>query len=110
MNLTRRDIGKLALAALPAATLRAAKPNSVFGGVQVGINAPYSFHNIPGGADDILGYMTRLNLSAAERGDRCCPRLAARGRIPGRLNACPTWWRRRFRLRCRPSTTSATGC
>jgi len=66
MTLTRRDLGKLALAALPAAALRAAKPNSVFGGVQVGINAPYSFHNIPGGADDILNYMTRLNLSAAE--------------------------------------------
>ena len=66
MVLTRRDLGKLALAALPAATLRAAKPNSVFGGVQVGINAPYSFHDIPGGADDILNYMTRLNLSAAE--------------------------------------------
>ena len=66
MVLTRRDLGKLALAALPAARLRAAKPNSVFGGVQVGINAPYSFHDIPGGADDILNYMTRLNLSAAE--------------------------------------------
>src|ERR1017187_3156524 len=66
MIYTRRDIGKLALAAIPAARLFAAKPNSVFGGVQVGINAPYSFHNIPGGADDILGYMTQLNLSAAE--------------------------------------------
>src|SRR5678815_5769324 len=66
MNLTRRDLGKLAMAALPAAALRAAKHHSVFGGVQVGINAPYSFHNIPGTADDILTYMTRLNLSAAE--------------------------------------------
>lgn len=66
MHFTRRDIGKLALAALPAAMLRAAKPNSVFGGVQVGINAPYSFHNIPGGADDILNYMTQTNISAAE--------------------------------------------
>jgi len=66
MNFTRRDIGKLALAALPAAALRAAKPNSIFGGVQVGVNAPYSFHNIPGGADDILAYMTRCNISAAE--------------------------------------------
>lgn len=66
MNFTRRDIGKLALAALPAASLWAAKPNSVWGGVQVGINAPYSFHNIPGTADDILGYMTQLNLSAVE--------------------------------------------
>ena len=66
MIYTRRDIGKLALAALPAARMWAAKPNSVFGGVQVGINAPYSFHNIPGTADDILEYMTQLNLNAAE--------------------------------------------
>src|SRR5437763_9906344 len=66
MQCTRRDIGKLALVALPAAKLWAAKPNSVWGGVQVGINAPYSFHNIPGTADDILNYMTQLNLSAAE--------------------------------------------
>jgi sugar phosphate isomerase/epimerase len=65
-TLTRRDLGKLAIAALPAARLFAAKPNSVFGGVQVGINAPYSFHNIPGSADDILNYMIQLNLNAAE--------------------------------------------
>ena len=66
MNYTRRDFGKLAMAALPATRALAAKPNSIFGGVQVGINAPYSFHNIPGGADDILAYMTQLNLSATE--------------------------------------------
>src|ERR1035441_10078358 len=65
-SFSRRDLGKLALAALPAARLFAAKPNSLFGGVQVGINAPYSFHNIPGGADDILNYMIQLNLSAVE--------------------------------------------
>ena len=66
MNCTRRDLGKLALAALPAARMWAAKPNSLFGGVQVGINAPYSFHNIPGTADDILEYMIQLNINAAE--------------------------------------------
>ncbi|MGD0777231.1 MAG: TIM barrel protein [Candidatus Solibacter sp.] len=66
MTYTRRDIGKLALVAVPAARIWAAKPNSVFGGVQVGINVPYSFHNIPGGADDILSYMIQRNLSAAE--------------------------------------------
>jgi len=66
MIYTRREIGKLALAALPAARASAAKPNSVFGGVQVGINAPYSFHNLPGGADDILNYMTQTGISAAE--------------------------------------------
>ena len=66
MTYTRREMGKLALVAMPAARVWAARPNSVFGGVQVGINAPYSFHNIPGGADDILSYMTQTNISAAE--------------------------------------------
>jgi sugar phosphate isomerase/epimerase len=66
MNFTRRDLGKLALAALPAAALRAAKPDSKFGGVQVGINAPYSFHDMPGGADDIISYMTQTGISATE--------------------------------------------
>ena len=65
MDLTRRDLGKIALAAWPAAKL-AAKPNSLFGGVQVGANVPYSFHNMSGTADKILEYMTQLNLSAAE--------------------------------------------
>jgi sugar phosphate isomerase/epimerase len=65
MKPTRRDLAKLALAALPAAKLLA-KPNSRFGGVQVGINVPYSFRGLPGSADDILKYMTQLNLSAAE--------------------------------------------
>src|ERR1700738_2259405 len=62
--LSRRDLGKWALA-LPAASLLA-KPNSKFGGVQIGINAPYSFHGMPGGADDILKYVTDLDLSAVE--------------------------------------------
>lgn len=64
-QLSRRDFGKLALAALPASTLLA-KPDSKFGGVQIGINAPYSFHNMPGTADDIIKYMTQVNLSAVE--------------------------------------------
>jgi hypothetical protein len=50
MQMTRRDLGKLALAALPATQLFA-KPDSKFGGVQVGINAPYSFRGLPGTAD-----------------------------------------------------------
>ncbi len=65
MPYTRRDIGKLALAALPAANLFA-KPNSKWGGVQVGINAPYSFTRMSGTADRILEYMDKLNLSATE--------------------------------------------
>jgi len=66
MNFTRRDFGKLAAAVLPAMSLQAAKPDSKWGGVQVGINVPYSFHNLPQTADDILNYMVKLDLSAAE--------------------------------------------
>jgi sugar phosphate isomerase/epimerase len=65
MNYTRRDLGKLALAALPAAKLLA-KPNSNFGGVQIGINAPYSFHNAANTADEVLDAMVKLGLSAVE--------------------------------------------
>jgi len=65
MNYTRRDFGKLALAALPASSLLA-KPNSRWGGVQVGINAPYSFNRMSGTADKIIEYMTQINLSATE--------------------------------------------
>src|SRR5215471_4408219 len=64
MAYTRRDLGKMALAALPASML--AKPNSKFGGVQVGINAPYSFHGMPGSADDVQKYVVDLGLSAVE--------------------------------------------
>ena len=56
-------LGKMALTALPVASLLA-KPNSKFGGVQIGINAPYSMHGLPGGADDILTDMIQLNLSS----------------------------------------------
>ena len=65
MDLTRRDLGKIALAAWPAAKL-AAKPNSLVGGVQIGANVPYSFRGLSGTADKILEYMNQLNLSAAE--------------------------------------------
>ncbi len=65
MNLTRRELGKLALAAFPATQLLA-KPNSKWGGVQIGLNVPYSLHGLPGSADDILRDMVQLNLSAAE--------------------------------------------
>ena len=66
MEYTRRDLGKLALSALPATTLLAAKLDSNYSGVQVGINAPYSFHNMPGGADDIVSYCTQTGIGALE--------------------------------------------
>ena len=89
MNHTRRDLGKLALAALPAALsmtpLFAAAVNSKFGGVQVGINAPYSYHNLPDGADDVLGYVVKNNINALElrsqpvEGSLGAPKAAPRG-------------------------------
>jgi sugar phosphate isomerase/epimerase len=66
MDLTRRDFGRLAAAALPASTLLGAKLDSNWGGVQVGINAPYSFHNMPGSADDIIDYCTQTGIGALE--------------------------------------------
>ena len=65
MKYTRRELGALTLAgALPIRLM--AKPNSKFGGVQVGINAPYSFGNMSEGADSILKDLLDLNLSAVE--------------------------------------------
>lgn len=70
MKISRRELGKWAMAAVPVAGMPVAsllaKPNSNFGGVQIGINAPYSMHGLPGGADDILKDMTQLNLSSVE--------------------------------------------
>src|SRR5580704_12577137 len=68
MLYTRRDIGKMAAAALPlTASLVAAKPNSKFGGVQVG-TISYSFREMPDGnnAEAILSHMVELGLSGVE--------------------------------------------
>src|SRR5580704_4868965 len=68
MLYTRRDIGKMAAAALPlTASLVAAKPNSKFGGVQVG-TISYSFREMPDGnnAEAILSHMVDLGLSGIE--------------------------------------------
>src|SRR5260370_6021807 len=64
MIYTRRNFGRIALAAVPVCLL--AKPDSKFGGVQIGINVPYSFHGMPDSADDIVKYVTELGLSSLE--------------------------------------------
>ena len=68
MNYTRRDVGKIALAALPVGTLLAA-PNSNFGGVQIGIIAPYAFRRTANSAEDILKKMVELGIGAVEMED-----------------------------------------
>jgi sugar phosphate isomerase/epimerase len=65
MNLTRRDLGKFALAAFPAARLLA-KPDSNWRSVQVGINAPYSFHGVANTYDEVLAAIVKLGISATE--------------------------------------------
>lgn len=64
MTQTRRTFGKIALGAIPVTLF--AKPNSTFGGVRVGINAPYSFRGMPGSADEVLQYLIDLGLSTVE--------------------------------------------
>jgi sugar phosphate isomerase/epimerase len=67
MHYTRRDLGKLALAALPAAQLPA-KPNSNFNGVQIGAITPYCYRDLPD-ANDAVANLKRLvenGLSAVE--------------------------------------------
>jgi sugar phosphate isomerase/epimerase len=65
LTITRRELGKMTLAALPASRLLA-KPNSKFGGVQIGINAPYSFHGAYNSGDECLDAIVKLNLSSVE--------------------------------------------
>jgi len=69
MTYTRRDLGKIALAALPAGKLLA-KPNSTFGGVQIGIIiSPTNFRDMPLGADEILKKLVELGINAIEMQD-----------------------------------------
>lgn len=66
MDLTRRDLGKLALAAIPASRLLA-KPNSNFDGVQVGV-ITYSYRSMPGANDAaaVLKYIVDSGISGIE--------------------------------------------
>lgn len=65
MHYTRREIGKLALASVPAARLWAARPNSNFGGVQIGI-ITYSFRALPQSAEQTLQYCLECGISGIE--------------------------------------------
>jgi len=66
VDLTRRDLAKVALAAIPAARLLA-KPNSNFDGVQVGV-ITYSYRSMPGANDavELLKYIVDSGISGIE--------------------------------------------
>jgi sugar phosphate isomerase/epimerase len=75
MKLTRRDLGKLAMVAIPGAGLlapdrawaqRAAKPNSKVAGVQIGLNVPYNFGGRDMNPDELLDRILKLNVNAVE--------------------------------------------
>jgi len=65
MPYTRRDFGKLALAAGTAARLIGAKPDSKFSGVQIGA-ITYSFRALPSSAEETLKYCLDCGISAIE--------------------------------------------
>lgn len=62
--LTRRNFARLAAGALSAGCL-SAKPNSVFRGVRIGV-ITYSFRELPGGAEETLGYCLKCGISGVE--------------------------------------------
>src|SRR4029453_7179254 len=74
MTLTRRDLGRLFLT-VPAAgllprealaALVAAKPDSKFAGVQIGMNVPYNYGGRAMPVDDVIAKTAQLNVSAVE--------------------------------------------
>ncbi len=73
MLYTRREIGKLALTALPAAhlfgpveLLAQGKPSSRVGGVMIGMNVPYNFGGRTAPIDDIIQNCVKLGISGVE--------------------------------------------
>ncbi len=65
MLFTRREVGKIALGAGTVASVAGMKPDSKFGGVQVGV-ITYSFRALPDGAKEVLGYCLECGLSGIE--------------------------------------------
>jgi sugar phosphate isomerase/epimerase len=75
MLYTRRELGKRALAVLPAGTLSPElasliaaqrKPNSKVSGVQIGLNVPYSFGGTTMPGDEVLEKCIQLGISGVE--------------------------------------------
>ncbi len=96
MSYSRREFGKLALAGLPAVALAGsgesffgslaaqAKPNSVFGGVQIGA-ITYSYRSMPDqSAEATLKYLLGSDLSACELMDGPAEMFAGRPQAQGR--------------------------
>jgi sugar phosphate isomerase/epimerase len=87
MTFTRRDLGKLAAAALPSAASLLAKPDSLFHGVQIGV-ITYSFRALKSSAEETLKYCLDCGISGIELMSNVVEGFAgapagARGLFPG---------------------------
>src|SRR3954468_22177926 len=89
MEFTRRDLGKLALAAVPVYSALGAKIDSKFGGVQIGA-ITYSFNRIASpDPEAIIKAYTEIGLGVCELMSNHCealagaPAMPAFGRGPG---------------------------
>jgi len=80
MNYTRRDLGKIALAAVPLARAYAAI-NSKLGGVQIGA-ITYSFNSIASDPEAIIKAMAEIGLGEAELMSNHCEALAGAPAMP----------------------------
>src|SRR5580700_8807982 len=80
MEYTRRDIGKIALAAVPLARAYAAI-NSKFGGVQIGA-ITYSFNSIASDPESIIKAMAEIGLGETELMSNHCEALAGAPAMP----------------------------
>lgn len=88
MLYTRRDVGRIALAAGAATRVLSAKPNSNFGGVQIGA-ITYSFRALPGSAEEILKYCVDCGISAVELMSGAAEAYAGAPALPGRPAGAP---------------------
>src|SRR4051812_16305011 len=90
MNLSRRALGKFALAAVPgiaaleSQSLFAAKPNSKFSGVQIGVIAPYSFQGMASDVDSLVKDCVELGISGVELQNAPAEAYAGAPQAPGR--------------------------
>lgn len=89
MAYTRRDIFRMAAAAVPAAMAAAGtrlwaaeRPNSVVAGVQIGVIAPYSFHNMPADARSVLADLLSVGLNGLEMQHFCAEQFAGAPAVP----------------------------
>ena len=89
MLYTRREIGTLALAVpaaglLPAVMHGQTKPNSRWGGVQIGLIAPYAFQGTASTAEEILKGLVDLGISGVELQNDPVEQFAGAPARPGR--------------------------